>query len=143
MYLYLLIGGIHVIATPNNAQIGFVEAGFSEELYYAWNVLIIGSPLMVAAAWALSHHRRGGCRVLGFWFRLGGDLGVLAALVALIATRYIVLRGNIGDSPIFALIMLAGFSALVATWVVRDIGVIILLEKTARQLHRAESGDQI
>jgi hypothetical protein len=26
---------------------------------------------------------------------------------------------------------------------VRDIGVIILLEKTARQLHRAESGDQI
>ena len=134
LYTYMLMAGIYIIATPSNERIGFEDAGFSDSLYYALNILVIMSPLVTGIAWILIRYRSGTQRVLGFWLRLAGDAGVLAALIAFIITRYIVLRGAMGDSPMFSLIILSGFASVVFVWLVRDIGKIVLLERTANQL---------
>jgi len=139
LYVFLWIAGIHVIVTPFNEEIGFELAGLHPGTYYWWNALVLISPVMVAAAYALIRHGRGSVRMFGFWLRLGGDLGVLAALTALIATRVHVLgdSGPLGDSPLFGLITLTGLNVFVGMLIVRDIGALVVIERLAGILHES------
>lgn len=136
LFLFLWIGGVHVIATTDNNRIEFVDAGLSEYVYLAWNILILLSPIMVAVAWLLITFKAGRWMVFGFWLRLGGDTGILCALAALIATRIAVIEAPIGDSPLFGLITLGGFAVFIACLVVRDIGALVLLERLTSRLRR-------
>lgn len=139
LYLFIWIAGLHVIATPNNTQIGFSEAGLDERVYHWWNALILASPVMVAAAYVLIFHTHGHLRIAGLWVRLGGDVGVVSALAALIWTRILILApgpNQIGDS-LFSLIALTGVTVFVAMLVVRDVGAIILLGRLSRRLQHS------
>lgn len=143
LYLFIWIAGLHVIATPNNTQIGFSEAGLDERVYHWWNALILASPVMVAAAYVLIFHTHGHLRIAGLWVRLGGDVGVVSALAALIWTRILILApepNQIGDGLLFSLIALTGVTVFVAMLVVRDVGAIILLERLSRRLHSWDKG---
>lgn len=138
LYLFMWIAAIHVAATSGNRSIGLEATGLSADWYLAWNVLALGGPMMVAAAWWLIRHGSGKRRVWGFWLRAGGDVAALAAIGTYIAARLILLHNNIADSPLFALITLTGVAVLVFLWVVRDTAALILLERMATQLHTLE-----
>ncbi len=145
LFVFVWIAGVHVIATPNNEQIGFLEAGLSSRVYIAWNILILVSPCLVAISYMLIRYSRGHFRVAGFWVRLGGDFGVMSALSALIWTRIAVLTATpddrVGDSPLFSLISLSGVTVFTAMLIVRDIGAIVLLERLATRLEKERNAE--
>lgn len=135
LFLFVWIGAIHVIVTPNNDDIGFSNAGFGSFTYYAWNVLMLIGPTMVGTARMLVHYRRGRWRVWGNWLRLGGDLAVFAGLAAYLIARITVLGAHMADSPLFSMITFTGIEVLVGAFVVRDIGALVLLERVTGDLH--------
>lgn len=138
LFAFLFIAGVHVIVTPNNTSIGFEAAGLSTATYMWWNILILSSPVMVAASYLLIKYGLGYARLTGFWLRLGGDLGMTAALAVIIATRAAVLSPiGVGDSPLFSMVTLTGLTMWCAMLVVRDIGAIITLERLANRIHYA------
>lgn len=139
LFTFLFIAGVHVVATPNNTSIGFDAAGLSTHTYQWWNLLILTSPIMVAASYLLIRYGRAYGRLTGFWLRLGGDLGMTAALATIIATRIAVLTpdGVPGDSPLFSMITLSGMNMWCLMLVVRDIGAIVTLERLASHIHAA------
>jgi len=135
LFLFLWIGAIHVLATPNNERLGFDVAGFGRSTYYAWNALMLIGPVMVGAAKLLLRYRRGRYLVWGYWLRLGGDLAVFAALAAYLLTRVIVLGPHMGDSPLFSMITFTGIEVLVGAFVVRDVGSLVMLERVTSHIH--------
>lgn len=136
LFLFMWIGVIHVVATPDNEHLGFDEVGFGRITYWAWNVLMLTGPVMVGAARLLIRYRKGRYRVWGGWLRLGGDLAVFAGLAAYLATRMLVLGPHMADSPLFSLITFTGIEVVVGAFVVRDIGALVLLERVTSHLHR-------
>lgn len=138
LFTFLFIAGVHVVATPNNTSIGFELAGLSTGTYHWWNALILTSPMLVGIAYVLIRFGQGYCRLVGFWLRLGGDLGMVSALTVIITTRVAVLSADgVGDSPLFAMIALAGVTTWCVMLVARDVGAIVTLEQLASKIHSA------
>lgn len=135
MYLFIWLGGVLALQ-GDGAPVGFEALGLGISAYHAWHVLCIGSPMLVMASRLIIYFLRGRWRVFGFWLRLGGDLGVLMALIAYLAARVTVLQSSISNAALFALTVVAGVLALVVAWVVRDVGAIVALEKLTTRLHK-------
>lgn len=146
LFLFIWIASIHVAVTQTNARIGFDDIGFAPGVYAAWNVLMLLAPPMVAMSWLLLRFRRGRYRVVGLWLRLGGDIGVFMGLLAFLVTRMALLRDgtpgrclvDIGDSPLFALVVLSGIEGLVGLYVLRDSGSLVLMESWASHVRSVE-----
>lgn len=134
--LTVLIGGI-VAAWP-----GMEFATFHDRLGVAaahgWLALGIITPLMTLSSYWMILRRSGKTRYLGFWTRLGGDLGqffVLAVFALLHASD----TGS--EEDIYVTVGLGGALLALLMMIARDVWELVWTEIVAGRLHRNGHGD--
>jgi len=140
LYMVTWIGAIHVLFIDwTEDGFGFnPDLGMPQTLGWFWTFLMVSSPLQVLFAWLLIHYRRGRCRVLGMWNRLGGNIGICFGLFAFCTSRLLAHDFNPADGPLFGLIVISGVAAFAGTLVVRDILALYVLRRLADEIYRRD-----
>ena len=133
------IAAWHVMLSDNSQACcapWWADIGLSHTYATMWAWLMLTTPVYVIVAYALIMHGVGRLKVFGLWLRLGGNVGIMLGVGAFVTARLRYHQFEPPDAAFFALIMLSGVLAFTCSLVVRDILVLIKLDKLACVLER-------
>lgn len=109
--------------------------------YPVWLALGIICPLMLVAAWWMIFQKQGRWTYAGFWVRFGADLGMVCALAAFILgyrEAETELMTHLDDAHLMALTLLGSIWVFLCLSVVRDVWVLVKVERAASHVRRTD-----
>lgn len=104
---------------------------------HGWLTLGVMCPLMTLLSYWLILRHPGRRRYLGFWLRLGGDLGQFV-VVAAFAMLHVSDTGS--DEDVYVAVWFGGVLVALLMMVVRDVWELVLTERLAARIHRGNGG---
>lgn len=133
LFLFLWAASIRLLLS-NRPPPDFTHIAGGPGFYNLWLGMGIIGPMMALASWFLVKKRSGRTRFIGMWVRLGGDIVTFTSVLTYHVSLALEYWGT--EERIYARYAQGAVLVFMMSLIVRDIWMLILVERLARDIHR-------